>query len=416
MIELRLYQRQAVEALREDLRRKLSRLLLVAPTGSGKTIIAAYIVASALLKHSRVLFIAHRRELITQAYAKLVEADIATTSLGIMMAQHKLTRPGAPVQIACIDTLRHRELPPADLVIVDEAHRSLSNSYLKVIDHYIAQGARVLGLTATPFRGNGGGLGDVYEKLVVVATPGELIRQGYIVEPRVFSSAAKDFERALRGVRVRGGDYVEADLAELMGQAVLVGNIVEDWHKHAFGLRTVAFSVNVAHSMLIRDRFLEAGVAAEHIDAHTPDSLRDAILERLRLGITLIVCNCGILCEGWDQPPVKCAILARPTKSPVLYLQQAGRILRPWEGLRPIILDHARNALTHGLPQDDRQYSLVPKKPSEVYMGAPVKVCPECHAMVDLACRKCPECGYVFKDQTPLPKENNEELIELAGL
>lgn len=411
--ELRLYQLTGVQSLRERIRSKRRRLLLVAPTGSGKTIVASYILASALRRGSRSLFIAHRRELIHQTYNKLLRAGIAPSSLGILMGRHKLTRKDAPIQIASVDTLRNRDLPPAELVVVDEAHRSLSETYLKIIDAYIAQGAVVLGMTATPFRGNGGGLGDVYEDLVVIATPSQLIAEGYIAEPRVFSGSSNDLAKALRDVKVRAGDYVESELGELMNQSTLVGEIVEQWHKHALGVRTVAFSVTVEHSISIRDRFLSAGIAAEHIDAHTPDNERDGILRRLELGITLVVCNCGILCEGWDQPPVKCAILARPTKSPVLYLQQSGRILRPWENVTPVILDHACNALLHGLPQEDRTYSLEPKRKRDAYMGAPVKVCPECQAMVPAACAKCPECGCVFEDQTPMPKESDQDLVEI---
>jgi superfamily II DNA or RNA helicase len=178
-------------------------------------------------------------------------------------------------------------------------------------------------------------------------------------------------------------------------------------------MRTVAFGVNVAHSILIRDRFLSEGIAAEHIDANTPNEERAAVLERVKDGTTLIVCNCGILCEGWDEPAVKCAILARPTKSPVLCLQQSGRILRPWEGVVPILLDHACNVLAHGFPQDDRNYTLKPKPPSDGNVGAPVKVCPECHEMVPVACAKCPGCGCVFEDQRPLPQENGEQLTEI---
>src|SRR5690606_30708365 len=124
------------------------------------------------------------------------------------------------------------------------------------------------------------------------------------------------------------------------------------------GLRTVAFAVNVEHSRAIVARFVAAGVAAEHLDGSTPTAERDAILRRLETGETRIVSNCAVLTEGWDQPAVKCAILARPTQSTGLYLQQAGRILRPWQDVRPIILDHAGNSLAHGLPQDDRALTL----------------------------------------------------------
>ena len=354
---LRPYQEKAVVQLRRRLVEKKRKLLLAAPTGSGKTVIAAFIVASAILKGKRVLFIAHRRELINQTFRKLVDANIPEQNIGIIMAKDKRTRPEALVQVASIDTLRRRKFPEADLVIIDEAHRSLAVSYLNVIAHYADKGVAVLGMTATPYRGDGKGLGDVYEALEIVASPRQLIEMGFLVEPRVFT-VPNQFLPNLSGVRVRKGDYLESDLEEAVNQAQLVGNIVEHWLQRANGVRTVAFAVSVAHSKNICQQFVAKGIPAEHLDGETPMVVRDAILARLQAGVTKIVCNCGVLCEGWDQPSVKCAILARPTKSTGLYLQQGGRILRPWEGVGALILDHAGNARMHGLPQDDRELTL----------------------------------------------------------
>ena len=402
--QLREYQLRAVDAVRKHLRDGKRKVIIVSPTGSGKTVIAAHVMSSALGRGKRVLFMAHRRELINQTVAKLVDAGVPADSIGVLMGDDKRTRSGAPIQVASVDTLRNRDWPAADIVIIDEAHRSLAPTYLEIIGHYAGSGAAVLGLTATPYRADGGGLGDVYEVLEVVATPMELIGHGFIVEPRVFSAPKLD----LSNVRVRAGEYHEGDLASVVNSSALVGDIVETWRKRAAGLRTVAFSVSVAHSMNITERFVAAGVPAEHVDGETPTPDRDAILGRLNTGETLVVSNCGVLCEGWDQPAVKCAILARPTKSVGLYLQQAGRILRPWGEQRAIILDHAGNALAHGLPQDDRDLTLEPSVKKRG--GAPAKCCSACGAVSPIGATECAECGHVFVAAAPV-----EPPVEAAG-
>lgn len=393
-LTLRPYQNRAFRRAREALLHGRRRLLVVAPTGAGKTVIAAQIVLSARQRGRRVVFVAHRRELITQTFRKLIEAGIPEHEIGVLMGDDERTRPDAAVQVVSINTYVRRNPPAADLVIIDECHRSLSPSYLKLIEQYSSSGAVVVGLTATPFRANGGGLGDVFEEPILVARPRELIAEGFLVEPRVFSGGVPDLE----GVRTRRGDYVEHELQDAMNRSSLVGGIVEHWFRHAKGLRTVVFASGVDHSIAIVSAFVAAGVPAEHLDGNTPKAERDAILARLDRGETLVVSNCGVLCEGWDMPSCKGLILARPTKSLGLYMQQAGRVLRPWNGVRPIILDHAGNALRHGLPQDDREFSLEGAKASG---SAPTRECPECSAVIALGAVKCPECGHEFARVAP---------------
>ncbi len=408
---LRPYQLEAINRVRDRVRAGIRRVLIVLPTGGGKTLIASHIIASAVARGSRVLFLAHRRELVNQAYRKLLAQGLAEAQVGVLMASDPRRRPAAPVQVASVDTLRNRAKPPAELVFVDEAHRATAKSYRDIADHYPC--AVHLGLTATPYRADGKGLKDAYDDLVVVATPRELIDQGYLVEPRVFtvpSSALPD----LSGVRVKGGDYDEAALADAVDRQALVGNIVEHWQRHAQGLRTVVFAVSVAHSKHIVERFQSVGVAAEHLDGTTPTVERDAILARLDAGATQVVGSCGVLSEGWDQPSVKCAVLARPTKSTGLYLQQAGRILRPWQDARAIILDHGGCALEHGLPQDAREFCLDPPRKAKRQSGPLSKTCPACQAVLPLSTRVCPECGHVLLE-AELPQERDGELVEVVA-
>ncbi len=412
-VTLRPYQLNAVARVRDAARTGRRRILLVCPTGGGKTSIACELIRRALERGRRALFVAHRRELITQAYRRLLDFGLPESTVGVIMASDSRRRPGARVQVASIDTLRNRAKPRADLVVVDEAHRCLARSYRDLAEHY--RHAVHLGLTATPYRADGRGLGDAYDELVVVTSPRELIAQGYLVEPRVFTvppSAMPD----LSAIRVRGGDYDKRALEEAVDQKSLVGNLVEHWRRHAEGVRTVVFATSVAHSRNISERFREAGVASEHLDGTTPNDERDAMLARLNSGETRVVASVGTLCEGWDQPSVKCAILARPTKSTGLYLQMAGRILRPFEGQQAIILDHAGCVMEHGLPQQDREFSLEGAKKRKGQGGGepPAKMCPECFAVVPLSVRECPACSATLSAPREDVEETADELVEVT--
>lgn len=411
-VRLRPYQEEAIGQIDALLARGVRRILAVAATGAGKTSVAGFLILRAVEQGQQVLFLAHRRELIVQAWRRLLQMGLPPAQVGILMASDERRRPAAPVQVASIDTLRRRRLPPADLVIVDECHRALSPTYLAIAARY--PDAVHLGLTATPYRADGRGFHGVYDELVVVASMKQLIAEGYLVEPRVFTVPASALPD-LTSVRVRGGDYDERALAAAVDQQRLVGNIVEHWQRHAAGVRTVAFAVSVAHSQHLVRQFLQAGVAAEHLDGETPTPERDAILARLERGETLVVGSVGTLCEGWDQPSVKCAILARPTRSMGLYLQQAGRILRPWNGQPAIVLDHAGCAVEHGLPQDDRLFSLdgEPKTPRAKPKQREPRVCPCCFLVVAPAVRVCPACSAQLTLTVAVPEETSEELVEV---
>jgi DNA repair protein RadD len=414
---LRPYQQAALDRLAALVRGGARRVLLASPTGSGKTVLAVALIAEALARGDRVLFVAHRRELVVQTFDKLRAHGVPARSIGVLMGDDPRTRPGAAVQVASIDTLRNRPKPLADLVFVDEAHRALAKSYRDLAEHYA--GALQLGLTATPYRADNVPMANAYDELLIVASVRELIAEGHLVEPRVFtvpSARAPD----LRGVSVRGNDYDGRQLARAMDREGLVGDIVEHWRRHAPGLRTVVFASSVEHSRHIAARFVVAGVPAEHLDGETPTSERDAILRRVKRGKTLVVSNCGVLCEGWDMPSCKACVLARPTKSLGLYLQQAGRILRPWEGVGAVLLDHAGCVLEHGLPHDDRDLTLGARSPLGVahekdVKPPPVKACPSCHRVVPATTWTCPECGHVFALRVSLEEKPGELVEALPG-
>jgi DNA repair protein RadD len=344
------------------------------------------------------VFLAHRREIIQQTGDKLAANGVRH---GIIMAGVD-PRPMEPVQVASIDTLHVRgvrskamQLPPADLLIFDEAHRARGRTREQLIALY--PDALLLGMTATPCRGDGRGLGNIFATMVECPQVAELIVGSFLVKSRVYAPVDPD----LRGVRTEKGDYVVSQLSHHMNTDALVGDIVTHWHKYGERRRTVAFAVGVEHSVHIRDEFVRAGVRAEHLDGNTPITEREAILSRLKSGETEIVANCMVLTEGWDMPDVGCCILARPTKQMGLYRQMIGRVLRPANGKADaIVLDHSGAVYRHGLPEDYVQWTLdidqraANEAQEKRQRGEAPKLheCPSCKAV--MAVPPCSHCGW----------------------
>jgi superfamily II DNA or RNA helicase len=397
---LRPYQDKAVEDFNCTVESGTRRIIVVAPTGSGKTVIASAIIKGVAARRRGVLVLAHRREIISQTSAKLHANGIPH---GIIQAGVP-GRPLEDVQVASIQTLWTRamhtgrmELPRAELLVVDECHHAPAKTYRKIIDAY--PNAVLLGLTATPCRGDGRGLGGIFESIIECPQVAELIEQGYLVKTRVYAPVNPD----LKGVRVQAGDYVESQLADRMDQPKLIGDIVTHWHRYGERRKTVAFAVNVAHSVHLRDEFIKSGVRAEHIDGSTPKPERDASLARLASGEIELITNCMVLTEGWDLPEVGCCILARPTKKMGLYRQMIGRVLRPAEG-KPdaIILDHSGAVYRHGFAEDPVDWALDPDKHAESPThqrrlethASRLLECSQCSA-IRIAGEPCPSCGFL---------------------
>jgi len=375
---------------------------------SGKTVLFARLVAGACAKASPSLILAHRGELLEQTWRKVEDAGVPREQLGMVWASDRRANARALCQIASVQTLVRRRPPPAKLVVIDESHRALGESYKQIVAEY--PDAILVGFTATPWRLDGQGLGQLYERIVVVASVSELIEQGFLCKPRVFSHPSKP---DLSGVKLKGGDYDERALAKAVDTKVLVGSIVEHWQLHAQGARTIAFACSVEHSKNIVAAFVAAGIPAEHVDGETPAEDRAATLARLASGETRVVSNCSLFTEGFDSPGVKCVILARPTKSLTLYMQCVGRGMRPDPAFPELktclVLDHAGCAHEHGLPQDPRDYSLEDGKRSRRTGEAPIKQCLSCFAINPTTAVTCEECG------TPFPSKEKATLKEEDG-
>jgi DNA repair protein RadD len=348
------YQEHVVGVLPGELE-KHRRVVAVGPTGCGKTVVAAMLIE--FMADKRVLFVAHRRELINQAHATFARHGITA---GVIMADDDRVNPDARVQVASVQTLSARGVKAGyDLIVIDEAHRALANGYQDIAK--VMPGAMVLGLTATPCRTDGRGLGEFFDSMVAIAKPSDLYAAGHLAKPVTYvapKEVADEVERATRGVRTRSGDYEPGGLGRAMNTRKLIGKIVEERQRLAPGVPTVLYAASVKHSRDIAAEFRAAGAKAAHLDGNTPTDERDGILQGLSDGSIEVVCNYDVLVEGWDLRSLGCVILARPTQSVSRYLQMVGRVQRPWEGKAPIVLDHAGNALRHGDPTKDRPWSL----------------------------------------------------------
>jgi len=398
-------------------------ILIVAPTGSGKTVIGADIIRSADDMQKQSLFIAHRRELVKQSANKLRDFNVQH---GIIMAQVR-GETWKGVQVASVDTLRARHmnqkkplqlpLPDTHILMIDEAHRSCSPTYTKIIDHYRTADALVIGLTATPIRGDGKGLARHYDYMVLAPSMQELIDNGRLVPPRYFAPTIPD----LTGVRTRMGDYVEGDLEPVMDRRESVGDIVTNWLRIAPERKTIVFASGVRHSIHIAEQFAAAGIRSAHIDGKTPIDERSATLAALSSGDIQVISNCMVLTEGFDCPRLDCCILARPTKNLGLYIQMGGRVLRTFPGKADsIIIDHSGNLYEHGYLEDDHNWRLTEDIDSckdreeaqkEFDEKKPI-TCSEC-AFVYTGQLICPKCGHMPKRKGEYIETRHADLIEI---
>lgn len=391
------------------------RVLAVGPTGCGKTFIAAQVMRKMIGK--RVLWLAHRVELLEQAYDELVEAGIPKEMLRMHTGREKSGDDDALVMVASIEMFNGRHalaVPDVDLIVIDEAHRSVAATYRRVVD--ACPKALVLGLTATPWRLDGKGLGDIFANMYIIATYTELAYGGFISKPATYGIPREQARRILRGIRTVGGDYNLPQLGRAMMSRKLLGDVVSECARLAPGEPTIVFAVNRRHGQALLGRFLMAGRRAAYLDARTPVAERKAIFAKLKTGELDVVVNVDVLSEGVDFPSVKCIVLARPTRSLTRFLQHVGRGGRKHKGRRVIVLDHAGNCWRHGLPDAEHEWTLEDRPKDARGREAPVKQCaafPSCTAMIPASCLTCPSCGA---EQPHSVAETEEARIRLQLL
>lgn len=405
---LRPYQEHAEQQARIALAGGKRRIVLYLPTGGGKTLTATSIIQKANAKGRRVVFVANRKQLVAQTSAVLHSYGI---DHGILQAENTC-RLHERVLVASIDTVHVRGLPDdVGLIIIDECHAVAgSQKYRTLLARYNL--VPVVGLTATPFAVGmakhspeiGGAL---FENLVVGATITELIEQGFLVDVDIFAPSEPDLLRVKSSKGIDGIlDYNQRDLEEASDKPELIGDILTHWRKLANGKQTVVFATSIAHSKHIAETFNAAGVVAEHIDYHDDDETRAGILGRFAHGETTVLCNVGLLAEGWDCPSTEVMILARPTRSLIRYLQMVGRVLRPAPGKeRALLLDHSGSTVRLGHPCDDLPLELDDGKPKtagkQPERKDPLpKPCPKCHFVKPPKVHACPSCGFAPERQS----------------
>lgn len=409
--EDRPYQTDALGNVSNEMAAGHKAVLLVAPCGAGKTRIAGMMIEKTVARGKRVVFGAARRELVAQCSRRLTAIGV---DHGIIAASMGGYKPQCSTQVVSIQTLRARpdERPPCDLLVLDEASHARAGSYETLRQAY--PNAYCVGLTATPIRMDGRGLGEIFTSMVTAAVPSELVRAGWLARAGGYAYQTAD----VRDVEMVGADFNQAQLGAKMHDSRILGDIVAEWKAHASRLLTVCFAVHREHSREIVEAFTAAGVKAEHVDGEMSTQQREAVLARWESGVTRVVSNVDLISEGFDLPKIGCTILARPTQSLALFIQQSGRALRPacfacGRATSPLlptcqhcgstdvkrigrIHDHAGNCQRHGLPDADRAWTLERdgevKDPEEKALG--VRTCKRCFGCYRPTLPTCPYCGF----------------------
>lgn len=392
-MKLRPYQEQIIAEAREHMLEGRKSILIQAPTGSGKTLLTAHMLKSAAEKNMASFFVVHRRELIKQSIRTFNQVGVhhGVLAAGFVEDDRHL------VQICSVGTLArrlHQIRKRPRLIIWDESHHLAAGGWSKIQRNY--PDAFHIGLTATPERLDGTGLGKWFEVMIEGPRVEWLIENGFLAPYKMYAPTNLN----LSGVHTRMGDFVKSELAAAVDKPSITGDAVREYTRLAAGRRAVVFCVSIAHSKHVVSEFEAAGYRAEHVDGETPTELRDQAIRRFETGETQVLSNVDLFGEGFDLPSLEVSILLRPTQSLGLYLQQVGRALRPADGkTHAVILDHAGNCARHGLPDEERMWSLEgrAKRQSNKEQQVKVKICPKCFAAQVPGKSACAYCGAEFE-------------------
>jgi superfamily II DNA or RNA helicase len=402
-MQLRPYQQQLITDIRLQYQLGKRSVLAVLPTGGGKTVCFSHVAQSAAKKGNRVLIAVHRQELLDQACRSLPMPH------GVIAANRAMDL-SAAVQVASVQTLARRlhKLPRNffQLVIIDEAHHSNAGTWAKVLEHF--HQAHLLGVTATPIRLDGRGLGEHYQAMVEGPSAAWLTDNGYLAPARVLAPPGFD----TTGLRKRMGDFDTREAEHRIG--TIMGDCLSHYRKHLDGQTAIAFCCSVAHAEAVARLFISAGIPAASIDGSMTSEQRRDLLQALGTGRLKVLTSCALIGEGVDVPSVGGCILLRPTASTSLHLQMIGRCLRPQPGKRAVVLDHVGNTLRLGHHLEPREWTLDGLAKRDREAAPSVKVCPVCFATSMSAAQVCRECGHVFAPQeTRELKVVEGELVEV---
>lgn len=395
MKQLRPYQNDLLNATRSAFRSGYKRPCIVLGCGGGKSIIASEMAKCVTDKGNRVLFIVHRKELCEQI-------EETFTWWGVNMDLCK---------IAMVQTVtRHLENEhKPDLIITDENHHCLAKSYKQIYERW--PDVMCVGVTATPIRLNGGGLGDINDTLIIGPSVGELIEWGNLSPFKYYAPQIVDTSK----LKVSRGEYVQADVEEMFAKNTIWGDVIQHYRKLSGG-KAICYCSSIKQSREMASEFCRAGIPAKHIDAKTPKITRKETINQFRRGIVKILCNVDLISEGFDVPDCDVAILLRPTQSLGLFIQQSMRCMRFQPGKIAVIIDHVGNVNRFGTPDVNREWSLeAKKKKSNIQNLVEIKQCPECFRVVEPDVKECPHCGFLFqrKEVKEVDIVKEVELIEI---
>ena len=397
-MELRKYQSDLINNIRSEIIKEKRAICAVLGCGGGKSVIQGKIAAEAAKNKNRVLFIVHRKELCQQIENTFRKCGVDFKYCTVGMVQ-SLCR-------------RVPKLKEPKLILVDECHHIPSKSYRKIIDRF--PNAVVVGFTATPVRMNEGGLGSVFESLIESVSTKWLIEKQYLAPYKYYSVDLAD----TRNLKTKRGEFDPGEVEQLMARTVIYGDTVKNWKKFAEGKQTIVYCSSINTSKKTAQAFLDAGIAAAHLDGTTHKARREEIVADFRKGKIQVLCNVDLFGEGFDVPDCEAVVLLRPTRSLALHIQQSMRSMRYKEGKTAIIIDHVGNYLRHGLPDGEREWTLEQKDAKQTQkQKTSVKSCPNCHAVMPATTLVCPNCGLRFRaeQEDPLVLES-VQLHEISAL
>ncbi len=395
---LRKYQSDILDAVRRSFATGHRRPLVVLSPGGGKTVMFASMAQSSQAKGKTIWFCVHRIELLEQTVETFDRYGIPCNTIHIGMIMTMANHP--------------ERYPQPDFIIFDEAHFSMAATWRKITDRF--PDAYLVGLTGSPARLDGRPLGAIYDDMVMGITTQELIDQSYLAPYRYFAPAVTD----LSSLKRHGSDFDMDQATAMLSERAVFGDVIKHWREYADGLQTICYCSSIKHSTAMAEEFQAAGINAVHFDGTTPDAERRDIVKRFRHGEIKILCNVDLVSCGFDVPDCWCCVLLRPTMSVALFIQQSMRALRPQPNKTAIILDHVNNYQRHGLPDDDREWSLTSTiKPRKEYGEdglLKIRQCPKCYHTYKSGPPVCPNCGY--KTEMTREEIKNVRDIKLAEI
>ena len=411
MLNLRDYQAKIIQLLVHAIKADgFKAPLVVSPTGSGKTVIFAFLSMRAVKKGKRVLILTHRREILQQTMAKLLSFSVNASRV---LSGKKII--SNPVMVAMIGTLKNRldEISRPDLIIIDEAHHAVSNSWKKVILYF--EDVLRIGFTATAERFDGSGLIEIFDTIIMGETASSLIKRGYLCGVKYYEG--QNLKQEQEKIKVTRGDYDKKDQTTKMTKPVVIGSVVDEYRDKADGKPGIYFCASINHCEIMEKSFNDAGYRARTIKGDMKQSDRDDLLNGLVTGAVQVVLSCDVISEGVDVPLVAVIGFLRLSKSLGLAIQMLGRGLRPVytpgmpldtvaqrlasiaASTKPhcIVLDHCGLRHEHGWLLADRTYDLEAKKRSKRDDGCKKPestVCPACSGVWPGLPDVCPDCGH----------------------